>query len=184
MNWIQESAKIASHRDCSVNLYIVNLQWGAFCLWSSFQGFPIDMVSPPDSYAWNCKENATLLTPSKGLAEGGFEPLSIGSIHRNFTNDTYCIYLRSGTAFWWLTCARTIKQGVFGLNLVRFILKRLHAGQRQRIDARFADKCPQCEQTLSDTVHLFRCCRKPVRCKLEDIWRGPVKVAAVLDQAQ
>ena len=37
------------------------------------------------SYAWNNRELATLLTLNEGLAEGGFEPLTIGPMHENLT---------------------------------------------------------------------------------------------------
>ena len=47
---------------------------------------PLGGTAPRDSYAWNCKELATLLTLSESLAKSGFQPLTIGSItRRNLT---------------------------------------------------------------------------------------------------
>ena len=49
----------------------------SFCLSSSAQFLPLDVTRPRDSYAWNNRELATLLTLSERLAEGVFEPLTI-----------------------------------------------------------------------------------------------------------
>ena len=53
--------------------------WGAFSSSSSVQVIPLDVTTPRDSYAWNYRELATLLTLSESLAEGRFEPLTIRS---------------------------------------------------------------------------------------------------------
>ena len=50
-----------------------------FCLSSSAQVLPLDVTTALESYAWNYIELATLLTLSESLAEGGFEPLIMGS---------------------------------------------------------------------------------------------------------
>ena len=57
----------------------------AFRLSSSVQVLPHDVTTPRASYAWNYRDLATLLTPSKSLAEVGLEPLTIGSMRRNLT---------------------------------------------------------------------------------------------------
>ena len=46
---------------------------------------PLDVTTPRDSYAWNYRELATLLTLSESLAEVGLEPLTIGSMRKNVT---------------------------------------------------------------------------------------------------
>ena len=38
------------------------------------------MTTPRDSDVWNDRELGTLVTLSESLAEGGFEPLTIGSM--------------------------------------------------------------------------------------------------------
>ena len=58
----------------------------AFFLSSSVQVLPLDVTIPSDSYAWNYREQTTLFTLSKILAEGGFEPLTKGTMH-NLTRD-------------------------------------------------------------------------------------------------
>ena len=56
-----------------------------YCIVPSFisvirlQVLPLDLTTPRDSYAWNHRDLATLLTLSESLAEAGFEPLTIGS---------------------------------------------------------------------------------------------------------
>ena len=52
----------------------------AFLLIEQFQNIPLDVTTPRDSYAWNYRELTTLLALSEGLAEGGFEPLTIRSM--------------------------------------------------------------------------------------------------------
>ena len=47
------------------------------------------MMAPHDSYAWDYRELATLLIPSEGLAEDGFESLTIGSMLNKLTTETY-----------------------------------------------------------------------------------------------
>ena len=47
------------------------------------------MTTPRDSYAWNYRELATLLTRSESLAECGFEPPTIGSMRKNLTIELY-----------------------------------------------------------------------------------------------
>ena len=44
---------------------------------------------PRDSYACNYRELATLLTPTESLAEVELEPLTIGSMHKNLTTESY-----------------------------------------------------------------------------------------------
>ena len=53
----------------------------ALCLTSSIHVLPLDVTIPHDSYAWNYRELATLVTLTESLAEGGFEPLIIQSHH-------------------------------------------------------------------------------------------------------
>ena len=50
----------------------------AFCLSSSVQVLTLNVTTSRDSYAWNYRELATLLTLSESLAKDGFEPLTIG----------------------------------------------------------------------------------------------------------
>ena len=45
------------------------------------------MTTPRDSYALNYTKLAILLTLSESLAEGGFEPLTIGSLCKNLTTE-------------------------------------------------------------------------------------------------
>ena len=60
---------------------------GAFCLSSSVQVLPLDVTTPRDSYTWNYRELATLLVLSESSAEGGLEPLTIGSMRKNLTTE-------------------------------------------------------------------------------------------------
>ena len=55
----------------------------AFCLSSSDRVLPLNVRTPCDYYAWGYRELVTLLTLSENLAEGGFEPLAIGSMRKN-----------------------------------------------------------------------------------------------------
>ena len=57
------------------------------CLSSSVQVLLLDVTTPRDSYAWNYRELATLLTLSESSAEDAFEPLSMGSMRKNLTNE-------------------------------------------------------------------------------------------------
>ena len=43
------------------------------------------MTIPRDSYVWNYREQATLLSVSESLAEVGLEPLTVGSMRKNLT---------------------------------------------------------------------------------------------------
>ena len=43
------------------------------------------MTTPRDSYTWNYRELATLLTLSESITEVGLEPLTIGSMRKNLT---------------------------------------------------------------------------------------------------
>ena len=70
----------------------------AFCLSSSIHVIPIDVTTPRDSYAWNDRELATLLTLSESLAEVGLEPLTIGSMRNNLTNKSYSCMLSESLA--------------------------------------------------------------------------------------
>ena len=63
--------------------------WEAFCLSSSVHVLPLDVTTPRDSYAWNCRELATLLALSESLAEVGFEPLTIRSMRKNLTTEPH-----------------------------------------------------------------------------------------------
>ena len=54
----------------------------AFCISSSVQVLPLDVTTPHDSYAWNCRELATLPILSESLAEDGLELLTIGSMRK------------------------------------------------------------------------------------------------------
>ena len=54
-----------------------------FCLSSSVQVLPLNVTVPRDSYAWNHRELAILLTLNESLAEVGLEPLTIGSMGKN-----------------------------------------------------------------------------------------------------
>ena len=56
-----------------------------FCISSSVQVLPLGVTTPRDSYTWNYRELATLLTLSESLAEAGFEPLTMGSMRKNLT---------------------------------------------------------------------------------------------------
>ena len=51
-----------------------------FRLSSSAQVFPLDVITPCDSYAWNYRKLAILLALSEILAEGGLEPLTIDRV--------------------------------------------------------------------------------------------------------
>ena len=61
----------------------------AFCFSTSVQIIPLDVTTPPDSYAWNYRELATLLTLRESLAEGELEPLTIGSMRKNLATEIY-----------------------------------------------------------------------------------------------
>ena len=90
----------------------------AFCLSKSFPFIPLDVTTSRDSYSWNYRELATLLTMSASLAggtrttsrdsysrnyselatlltmsvslaEGGLEQLTIGSMRKNLTTELY-----------------------------------------------------------------------------------------------
>ena len=50
---------------------------------------PLDVPTPRDSYAWNYRDLATLLTLSESLAEVGFEPLTLESMRKNLTTGLY-----------------------------------------------------------------------------------------------
>ena len=50
---------------------------------------PLDVTIPRDSYAWNYRELVTLLILSESLAEGGIEPLTMGSMCKNLTTDLF-----------------------------------------------------------------------------------------------
>ena len=60
-----------------------------FCLSSSVQVLLLDVTTPRESYAWNYRELATLLILSESLAELGLEPLTIGSMRKNLTIESY-----------------------------------------------------------------------------------------------
>ena len=53
---------------------------------TSVQALPLDVITP-DSYAWSYRELAALLTQKESLAEGGFEPLAIGSMRKNLLTE-------------------------------------------------------------------------------------------------
>ena len=53
---------------------------------------------PRDSYAWNYREQATFLTPSESLVEGGFEPLTTGSMGKKLTFEFHPDTLRESLA--------------------------------------------------------------------------------------
>ena len=46
-----------------------------FCLSINFDALPLEVTTPCDSYAWNCRVLVIILTQREILAKGGFEPL-------------------------------------------------------------------------------------------------------------
>lgn len=52
---------------------------------------------------------------------------------------------------------------------------------RHRIDPTIDNKCPDCEVSPHDVIHLFNCQRKQTNLKPEDMWNKPVEVAAFLN---
>ena len=60
-----------------------------FLLTGQCQANPLSVTTPRDSNAWNRARLETLPTPCGSLAEGGFEPLTIGSMLRNLTTESY-----------------------------------------------------------------------------------------------
>ena len=78
------------------------------------------MIAPrDDSYAWNYKELATLLTLSESLAERGFKPLTIGSMRKNATTESYPDIMLECTAY-----CKVDESSTF-LNVVKFYLPLL-----------------------------------------------------------
>ena len=74
------------HMILDLNVKGRNLDAGKlFCSTSSVQALPLDVTTPRNSYAWNYRKLATLLTLSESLAEVGLEPLTIGSMRKNLT---------------------------------------------------------------------------------------------------
>ena len=59
--------------------------WEAFCLSCSTQVIPLYVTTLRDSYTWNYRELAILLTPSESLVEVRLEPLTIWSMRKNLT---------------------------------------------------------------------------------------------------
>ena len=61
------------------------------------QILPLGVITSRDSYPWNYRELATLLTLSESLAEDEFETLTIGSIRNNlFTQPSRLLNLIPG----------------------------------------------------------------------------------------
>ena len=65
-----------------------------FCLSSSFQVLSLNVTTSRDSYAWNYRELAILLTVSKRLAEGKLEPLTIWLMRNGHLKTELSCHLR------------------------------------------------------------------------------------------
>jgi len=49
------------------------------------------------------------------------------------------------------------------------------------IDNSVPDRCPLCNQTPHNTLHLFNCRANPTELNVNDLWTKPVQVAAFLN---
>ena len=63
------------------------LRTASFHLSRSFQVLTLDEAIPHDSYAWTSRELPALHSINGSFADGGFEPLTIGSMGKHLTTE-------------------------------------------------------------------------------------------------